>query len=177
MPAAVAMTRTWVTPFSAICSAQIFSASMVRAIAASDSRPAAATPSARRTIREKESTIRNSPCGVGRAISSLQLLLPRSTTARSGAKSLPDRAFSYLRRCRDKPVPLEMFHREPIKRHGGVQDIYSAQFNFLRLFGTIVLANGIAAAKPSRTDDRAPNRLTGCLKPGTDRLDPASGLV
>ena len=56
------------------------SASMVRSIAASDSRPVADRPSPSRTMRVKPSSTRKL-CSCGRAISRRQLLVPRSSAA------------------------------------------------------------------------------------------------
>jgi len=63
-----------------ILPAQTRSASIVRAIAASDSLPVAASPSPSRTMRENASITRNPP-PVRRAIRSRQLLVPRSSAA------------------------------------------------------------------------------------------------
>jgi hypothetical protein len=76
--ASVATALDRVTRRQRILSAQTLSAFKVRSMAASDSRPLAAIPSPRRTIREKASMTRN-PWFCGRATSRRQLLVPRST--------------------------------------------------------------------------------------------------
>ena len=78
--ASVAMVRARVTPRAAILSRHTFNASIVRAIAASLKRPVSDSPSPRRTMRENASMTRN-PSAVGRATSSRQLLVPRSSAA------------------------------------------------------------------------------------------------
>ena len=78
--ASVAILRDRVTRRRRILPAQTFSAAMVREMASSESRPEALTPSPRRTIRENASTMRN-PLRVGRATSSRQLFVPRSSAA------------------------------------------------------------------------------------------------
>ena len=66
--------------FASILSRQIESADIARSIAASLMQPVAETPSPSRMIREKELITRKlSP--VGQAISSRQLLVPRSSAA------------------------------------------------------------------------------------------------
>ena len=70
-----------VTLRCAILPAQIRSAAIVRAIAASDSTPLAASPSPSRTMREKASTTRKPLARGRRATSSRQLLVPRSSAA------------------------------------------------------------------------------------------------
>jgi len=63
-----------------ILPAQTRNASIVRAIAASDNAPVAASPSPNRTMRENASTTRKPPPD-RRAIKSRQLLVPRSSAA------------------------------------------------------------------------------------------------
>jgi hypothetical protein len=75
--ASVAMRRDRDTPRRDILSAQTLSASTVRFIAVSESRPELSTPSPRRMMREKASMTRK-PRRDGRAIKSRQLLVPRS---------------------------------------------------------------------------------------------------
>jgi hypothetical protein len=78
--ASVAIRRARVTLRLRILSRQTASASSARAIAASLSRPLAKTPSPRRMMRENASMTRK-PSRVGRATSSRQLLVPRSSAA------------------------------------------------------------------------------------------------
>ena len=78
--ASVAIRRARVTPRAAILSRQMRSASRVRSIAASLSRPVCESPSPKRTMREKASTTRN-PSAVGRATRRRQLLVPKSSAA------------------------------------------------------------------------------------------------
>ena len=78
--ASVAMVRARVTPRAAILSRHTFKASNVRAIAASLKRPVSVRPSPKRTMRENALMTRN-PWAVGRATSSRQLLVPRSSAA------------------------------------------------------------------------------------------------
>ncbi len=89
--ASVAISRERVTARRPIFSAHTLSASMVRLMAASDSRPELSAPSPRRMMRENASMTRK-PRREGLAISSRQLLVPRSsapyitgTAARAGA--------------------------------------------------------------------------------------------
>ena len=78
--ASVAIRRARVTARFFILSRQMLKASMARRIAASLMRPEAEMPSPRRMMRENASTTRN-PSAVGRATSSRQLLVPRSSAA------------------------------------------------------------------------------------------------
>ena len=78
--ASVATDRASVTLRRFSLSAQMRSAAIVRSIAASDSRPLAASPSPSRTMRENASMTANPP-PCGRAIRSRQLLVPRSSAA------------------------------------------------------------------------------------------------
>ena len=77
----VAMARLWVTPARRILATQTRKAASVRSIAGSDSAPLALKPSPRRTEREKASITRKPPRPSPRAISSRQLLVPRSIAA------------------------------------------------------------------------------------------------
>ena len=76
--ASVATWRMQVTRRRSILRAHTCNASMVRVMAGSDSRPVWVTPSPSRTMREKASITRKPP-GTGLAISSRQLLVPRSS--------------------------------------------------------------------------------------------------
>ncbi len=78
--ASVAISRSRRAFRRLILSRQMLSAAMARSIAASLIEPVAETPSPSRMMREKESTTRK-PSWVGQAISSLQLLVPRSSAA------------------------------------------------------------------------------------------------
>ena len=78
--ASVAISRRRLAFLDWILSRQILSAAMARSIAASLIEPVAEIPSPSRMIRENESTTRN-PSPVGQAISSRQLLVPRSSAA------------------------------------------------------------------------------------------------
>ena len=78
--ASVAIRPERTTRCRRILAAHTFSASSVRSTAASDSRPLAETPSPRRMMREKAS-ITLKPRREGRATSSRQLLVPRSSAA------------------------------------------------------------------------------------------------
>ncbi len=79
--ASVAISRSRQAPCdSGSCRCKCASAAIARSIAASLIEPVAAMPSPSRMIREKESTTRN-PSPVGQAISSRQLLVPRSSAA------------------------------------------------------------------------------------------------
>ena len=76
--ASVAISRERVTARRFIFSAQTLRASSVRFIAACDSSPELSTPSPRRMMRENASMTRK-PRREGLAISSRQLLVPRSS--------------------------------------------------------------------------------------------------
>jgi hypothetical protein len=78
--ASVAISRNRLAFLDWILSRQMLKAAMARSIAASLMEPVADMPSPSRMIRENESTTRN-PSPVGQAISSRQLLVPRSSAA------------------------------------------------------------------------------------------------
>ena len=78
--ASVAISRRRLALRYLILSLQIESAAMARSMAPSLIEPVEEIPSPRRMMREKELTTRN-PSAVGHAISSRQLLVPRSSAA------------------------------------------------------------------------------------------------
>ena len=78
--ASVAISRSRLALLDWILSRQMLSAAMARSIAASLMQPVAEMPSPSRMIREKELTTRK-PSPDGQAISSRQLLVPRSSAA------------------------------------------------------------------------------------------------
>ena len=95
-------------------SAQIFSASTARSMAGWPSRPLDDSPSPSLTMRENASMTRNWPGRVGTATSSRQLLVPRSSAAKTGCSSGRARPEGWRRRrgnLRVDPVVLDCRRR------------------------------------------------------------------